>query len=121
MLQAIWIPGWNPAPQNELLGHRMKAHRLKSRDAEIIGRAFLVHGGQKATGPRSLDLHIILGPGQRACDKDAYWKSTQDGLVRCSALINDTPRLCRTGKTTFSRAMLDASPGTLILLQDVLT
>ena len=119
MLQAVFIPGWFPTPLNKLMGgHWGTAHRRKSADAETVCRSVRAGGIVPASGPRRVDLHLVVPKGKRRCDRDAFWKSSKDALVQCGALVDDTPRLCRDGQTTFSRAD-DEFCGTLILLEDL--
>lgn len=118
-MQSLWIPGWFPARLNELVGHRMKAARLKKKDRGNVATAYHVYNIRPATGPRRVDLHCVMAPGVRAWDGDSLWKSCLDALVSCGALFDDSPRLCRPGRVTYSRALHDAPPGTLILLEDL--
>ena len=93
MKPTIWtldIPGWHPAPLNTLLGHKMKAHRLKSHDREIIGKAVLAYAVPPAEVKRHVNLTLIYPPAQRAVDPDASYKSLLDALVAFGALKNDS-------------------------------
>lgn len=105
--ESIWfvrIDGWHPARLNELLNvHWATRHRRKRADANII--ACSVHGADvpRATSPRSVALEIILAPGQRAADPDAYWKALLDGLVKCGALKDDSRHWCQLGPIAFVR------------------
>ena len=93
MTPTIWtldIPGWHPAPLNQLLGHRMKAHRLKTHDQQIIGKAALAYAVPPADCRRHVSLTLIYPPGQRAVDPDASWKSLFDALVSAGVIKNDT-------------------------------
>lgn len=95
MKPTIWtldIPGWHPAPLNTLLGHRMKAHRLKTKDRKIIGEAALTYCVAPADCKRHVTLTLIYAPGERAVDPDASWKSLFDALVSAGALRNDSRR-----------------------------
>jgi predicted amidohydrolase len=117
--QALFVPSWFPTPLNKLLTcHWGKAGRMKAADAALVALAARQAGIRPATGPRRLDMHLILPKGKRVADTDAYWKVAKDALVGCHVLVDDTRRLCRDGQITFSRAETDFW-GTLIVLTDV--
>lgn len=93
MKPTIWtldIPGWHPTPLNKLLGHRMKASRLKAHDREIVGKAVLAYAVPAADEKRSVEMTLIYAAGERAVDPDASWKSLFDALVAAGALKNDS-------------------------------
>lgn len=115
MIYVLEIPGWLPAPLNQLLGHWAKAHRLKVKDREMIGKAWLAHGYPKATGLRTVHLYLIGGKNNRARDDDSSWKSTLDALVQCGALVDDSPAYARTGLVRHAKA---EQPATFITLED---
>lgn len=95
MKPTIWtldISGWHPAPLNTLLGHKMKAHRLKARDRKIIGDAVMAYRVLPADCKRRVTLTLVYAPGERAVDPDASWKSLLDALVASGALRNDSSR-----------------------------
>jgi hypothetical protein len=106
----------HPAKLNELLGHRMKAHRLKKRDREWVALEAKNQEVPRATGPRRVSLEIILGHRQRAGDPDCYWKSLLDALVTARMLLNDNRQYCTLGTVTFSRAKVKQ---TTITLEDL--
>lgn len=86
----LHIPNWHPTPINKLLNnHWAKAAILKREDCKMIGAYAHKRKIPKALGKRSVGLHITLGKGQRACDPDAYWKTTLDALVRLGYLTDD--------------------------------
>lgn len=93
MKPTIWtldIPGWHPTPLNKLIGHRMKASRLKAHDREIVGKAVMAYAVPAAVVRRTIELTLIYPAGQRAVDPDASWKSLFDALVASGALRNDS-------------------------------
>ena len=117
----IVIPGWHPTPLNVLLRNRWVAARRKKKDRHMISTAAWVVNMQsprsiKATGPRRVRLTITLGKGQRACDPDAYWKSTLDALVECELLVDDNRQNAVLDPVEFVRARW---PGTAIELIDL--
>ncbi len=117
--QSLWIPAWHPTPLNKIVGaHWAKGAKLKSLDLEIIGHAVRQTGLLSSEQPRRVSLHIILRPGQRSCDPDAYWKSTLDALVLAGMLRGDTPRFCTLGPVWYSRSLGDHW-GTMILLEEL--
>lgn len=118
MIHCMRIDGFLPAPLNKLVGNWQRASRLKAHDRDVIGRAFMVYGIPKATGKRRVDLLLIMGKGQRACDPDAHTKSTFDALVACGALFDDTKNYVQLGDVKFAR-WDDAEPCTVITLQDL--
>lgn len=121
-MQAFWMPGWHPARLNSLLGkHWGGRSAAKKADYEQIGRAAVVYGLRPATGPRRVDLFILLAPGQRAADPDAYWKSLLDALVRRGLLMNDSRRWCVLGKVEYARSTEHGRFGTMVILEDMET
>jgi len=87
------IPDWHPARLNALLTcHHMKAHRLKKADAEMLAAYALRAGIPKASGRRRVRLTIVYPSRRWVADKDAYWKSLLDGLVKAGLLVDDSPR-----------------------------
>ena len=114
-MHTLTITNWHPAKLNDLLGHWAKRHKLKSFDRGIVALSVRNAGIVKATGPRRVSLHIILGKGQRAADPDAYWKSTLDALVQCGALQSDSRQWVELGPVTFDRA---EKPATVVTLED---
>lgn len=100
----INIPNWHPTPLNKLLGgHWSKAHKAKRHDKEILW-GYTYNKIPEKQIKRSVELTIILGPGQRGCDPDAYWKTVNDGLVNSRALWNDNDKYCQILPVKFERA-----------------
>ena len=121
MLQAIWIPGWHPTPKNKLIAgvNPFVAARMKKADQQTVDIAVKVSGVQPAAGKRRVDLHLSFPKGQRSCDKDAYWKSCLDALVKAKMLVNDSARWCEPGLVNYYKAHSDSDVwGTMILLED---
>lgn len=102
------IPAWRPTPLNQLLGHHMKAGRLKRVDRDMIAAYALLAGIPKAEGRRRVDLLVRPNPGsrklgikaQRRTDGDSPWKSTLDALKHAGLLVNDTVEWCQPGTYT---------------------
>lgn len=101
------IPRWHPAPLNQLLGHWATANRRKKSDRLMV----LAYARQakfpQAERKRQVEMTITLKPKARACDPDAYYKSTLDALVHAGLLVNDSylwvtllPVAFRRGTTT---------------------
>jgi hypothetical protein len=89
----IVIPDWHPTPLNKLRtgrGYR-KAARLKRQDANRIGFYFRVSGVPKASTKRLVSLRFVYEKGKRRHDEDAFLKTALDALVKCGALVNDSP------------------------------
>lgn len=113
----IEIPNWHPAPLNQLLGgHWARAARRKKTDRRMIEAYCYLAQVPRATGKRRLSLTIVLAPGQRACDPDAYHKALLDGLVHCGALRNDSHRWVELAPVQFERGK---NKTTRIVLEDV--
>lgn len=116
----IDIPDWTPTPLNKLLGSWYKRNRLKQADYKVIWAYSLGKDG-KVIVPykqvkRSVELIVTLAPGQRAPDPDSLWKVILDGLVKCYALWNDSPKWCELLPVKFERGERKA---TLIVLKDL--
>ena len=123
-VQVLQLPGWLPTSVNRLLGGRTRGgiiarHKLKQADVAHIGVAATLHGARKATGPRRVDIHLVQPKGRRRIDADNCWKVTKDGLKHAGLLLDDTPRLCRDGDVTYSKALDGGWWGTWLVLTDV--
>lgn len=121
MIQSLRIENWHPARLNQFMGrHWSGGHKLKKLDREVL---FLATGPtckyNQYEGRRRVSLHLILKPGQRSGDPDAYWKSLLDALVACHALRNDSNRYCELGPVTFGRAKKGEWWGTVITLEEL--
>lgn len=107
----VTILDWHPTSLNELTkrGNHYTASTRKRRDAITLGRALRAAGVPAATGKRRVGLVIVLGPRQRGCDGDAYWKSLLDGLQRVKALTGDNRQRCETVPVVYERGAEKAS------------
>lgn len=110
----IAIPDWHPTPVNKLLKHWAIAAKLKKSDRQMIW-AYST-GIPKAIGKRSLEVEIILGKGQRACDPDAYFKSLNDALVHAGMLVDDNRQNVDLKPVIFTRS---TRKSTIITLRDM--
>lgn len=109
------IPG-HPARLNQLLAGRWQASRLKARDRRTVALAARLAGIPPATGKRRVELAITLGPRQRGGDKDAYWKSTLDALVRAGLLTDDNRQGVELAPVAYDRG---PAPRSTITLTDL--
>ena len=117
---ALWIPGWHPATLNSLIcGHWAKGARRKRTDREMVAAYAKISGVPTASGARRVSLHLVMPPGQRRPDRDAYWKSLLDALVHAGLLHDDSPLWCLVGPVTYSRGEGPDVWGTLVLMEDV--
>jgi hypothetical protein len=72
-LYRVEIPGWHPATVNQLLKSVRGRIRLKKADRKWVGDYLgLLHRVPRAQGRRRVSLRIILGPGRKASDVDAW-------------------------------------------------
>ncbi len=118
--QTLWIPCWHPATLNQLLGgHWSKGARMKKSDREIVCTYARLCGLREACNQRRVSLHMVLRAGQRAPDRDCWWKSCLDALVQAGLLCDDNPRYCTTGEVVYTRTMDAEFWGTMILLEDL--
>lgn len=99
----LWVPHWHPAPLNQLVGHRMKAGRLKKTDRDMVAAYALLQRTPKASGKRRVQLEIVLGKGQRKHDPDAFFKSLLDALVKAELLVDDSDRWVVCDPVVYSR------------------
>lgn len=110
----IRIPNWHPAPVNRLYsGHWAKRKRLKEKDADIV--AHYAQPWPKATSKRRVKVAIVLGPRQRACDSDAYFKSLLDALKHAGMIVDDSPKWVELAPVEFTRG----DRATEIWLEDI--
>jgi hypothetical protein len=111
------IERWQPTPLNKLINcHWATAARRKKADKNLIVGYCLKNRIPVATGSREVRITIILGPRQRACDPDAYGKTTLDALVHARMLIDDSRRWCRILPVEFERG---EERGTVVELRDL--
>jgi Holliday junction resolvase RusA-like endonuclease len=111
------IRDWHPTPLNRLVGcHYGTRSRRKRFDRDLVAATALAGRVPKAAGKRRVGVRIVLGPRQRGCDPDAYWKSLLDALVACGLLLNDGRQGVELGAVRFDR---DAKPRTEITLEDL--
>lgn len=107
MIWTLYLPGWIPAPLNQLLGNHHKAARLKAHDREIIGRACVAYGVKAAiggcAGRRRVSMLVVWPPGKRAVDPDALFKSTLDALVHAGALWDDSANYVKFDQPLYAR------------------
>lgn len=114
----VTIRGFHPTRLNVLKSaHWGTASKLKRSDAEIIGGELKRAGVTGAIGKRRMGLVIVLGPGQRGGDPDAYDKSARDGLKRCGALKDDNRQWLEPLATRYERQ--SSGPSTRIIIEDV--
>lgn len=112
----IHIPRWHPVTLNRLMNsHPMSRSRLKLADLQMIGAYAVKAKVPKATGRRRLEIVITLGKGQRAPDPDAYFKVTNDALVRLGFLRDDSRTWLDLMPVRYERAIEKAT--TLILTE----
>jgi hypothetical protein len=113
--QRLVIPGWVPARLNTLVGCWQRRHRLKRADREMVGTYARLARIPPATLPRRVSLTIVLGPGERAGDPDAYFKSVLDALTACGLLVDDNRQGVELGDVRFERG----ERATVIHLEDL--
>ena len=119
MACSLFIPHWHPAPLNKVAsGHWSNGHRLKKADRQMVAAYAMQQRTPKAEGKRRVTLTIVLAPGRRGCDPDAYWKSLLDALVHAGLLVGDNPNQVVLNPVIFQRGVLDRW-GTLIELEHV--
>ena len=112
----LTIPGWHPTPLNKLINcHWGTAAKRKKKDRQTIAFANFDAGIPPATGKRRVTIRIVLGKGQRACDPDAYQKTTLDSLVACNLLRDDSRTWCELAPIEFERG----KRATVIKLEDI--
>lgn len=108
------VPGWAPCRLNRLLGHPLKAHRLKRKDADMLARAKLVYGVPDATGPRRLRL-TITQPRGRFGDPDGPLKSFLDACTTARLIVDDSARWATWEVPVFVRG----PKGTVVEIEDL--
>jgi Holliday junction resolvase RusA-like endonuclease len=112
----IYIPRWHPVTVNQLLRGKWTAHRLKKADREMVWA--YAQGHPKATGKRRVVLTIILKPGQRGADPDAFFKSLADALVQAGLLTDDNRQGVELAPVAYERGTA-TDWGTRIRLTDL--
>lgn len=119
MAYCLDIPHWHPARLNQLChGHWSKGHRLKKNDRHFV----MVYAHQQkiplAVTKRSVLLTLVLRPGQRRADPDAFFKSSLDALVHAGILVNDSPDWVELLPVRYERGTVRRW-GTRITLEDL--
>lgn len=113
----VYIPHWHPTPLNRLKGHWAVAARMKKADRQMVAAYFA--GQPKAERKRRRQLTIILAPGRRKCDPDAYDKALNDALVHAGALVNDSDNWLEISPVKYERGSSSTDWGSLIELTDL--
>lgn len=76
--------------------------RLGKKDKKMVAEECFAARVKDATGKRRVELHVILGPRQRA-DPDCFWKVLLDSLKACRAIRDDDRTWCEITPPTFER------------------
>lgn len=78
----------HPPTLNQLMRGKLRIRmRLSRLWREVVAEHW---SGLPAAGKRRVGITIVMGPGQRGADPDAYYKGTGDALVACGALRGDS-------------------------------
>ena len=113
-VRRLEITGWNPAGLNAITKDKIRAGiRLKKADKELVAMEAIKQATPRATGRRRVDTLIILEPGQRACDPDAYFKSSLDALKNAGLLKGDSDKWVDFSKPRFVRSVEKSTVFTL--------
>lgn len=94
MKHRIEIPNWLPASVNGLMRmDRHKRNRVLSSDAQMVAGYALQADLPHAAGKRRVTLTFAApgGRGAKTGDADNRQKSCLDALVKCGALVDDSP------------------------------
>lgn len=122
----VEIPDWHPIRTNELIGtHWKSVYKRKKEQHFLVAVEFwkasvppadsiMDYGLSKKK--RRVTLTIILGPGQRGGDPDAYWKVLLDSLVKCHVLVDDRKEWVELEPVQYERGK---KPATIITLEDL--
>lgn len=94
---------FHTARLNELMAGVKTKVGLRRRDNALVAEAAALSGIPQATGPRRVSLLVVLARGQRAGDRDGWFKSLLDALVHSRLLVDDGARHCELGPVTFAR------------------
>jgi hypothetical protein len=103
----LWLPRWHPPRLNQLLAGIRPRIRLKRECRDIILAAAIDaarEGCPPASERRRVDLEVIVKPGKRWADPDAYHKATLDALVHAAMLVDDSPEWCELGRVVYARS-----------------
>lgn len=112
----VTIPNWHPCPLNKLIGYSWRTvHARKQADQRRVADEMAFAGIPEARKARRVSLRIVLGPRQRSCDPDAYWKSMLDALVACGRLRDDSRQWCELDHVEFERG----KRSTVLTLEDI--
>jgi hypothetical protein len=94
----LTLPDWRPPSKNELFRGKLAVRmRLQYEAAELVRAYALQQGIPPAAGPRKVSVRFTYPPGRRWHDRDAFFASLLDCLVRAGLLTGDTPREVRLG------------------------
>lgn len=117
LMPTITIPNWHPASANRWSGsHWAVRSRVKRADREMVAHYARSSQAPTATGKRRVRLKIVLGPRQRGCDPDNYWKSLLDALKHAGMIVDDSRNWVETPPVEFTRGTQRA---TIIELTDI--
>ena len=104
------------ATANELNKSVRLKIQLKKRDRQWIGLACKSQDIPVATVKRRVQIIVILEPGQRGADPDAFFKSLADALKQAGAIKNDSAKWVEWPPVQYERGK---KPGMRIVLEDV--
>jgi hypothetical protein len=113
----VTLQDWIPTSLSTLMHiNHWKAGKIKHDEAMLIATAFRKAGATGAIGKRFLTMTLILTPRMRERDQDNVWKGVKDGLKRCGAVVDDSPKWLDHDKPQYERAETKA---TRLRLEDV--
>ncbi len=115
----LHIPRWHPCTVNQLYaGHWARRARLKKADRDVVRLYGSLSNIPPAETARRVGLTVILRPGRRAPDPDAFTKSLADALVLSGLLVNDSPKWVEHEPVRYERGTA-ADWGSRITLTDL--
>jgi hypothetical protein len=113
----VEIPGWKPVGLNELMRlHWASRRRRLNYDASMVSTYAHMAKVPRAQGRRRVSVRFVLAGRDRVRDEDNTCKGLYDSLVRCGALVDDSPRRLERGPVVQERG---ARRLTEIVLEDV--
>jgi hypothetical protein len=103
-----------PPSVNQLIrAHWGGATRTKRRFYEVVARECERTGVPPARGKRRVVVEVVQSGRGRSRDADGTLKVLLDGLTKCGALRDDSPRWCELGSVVVRRGPVTQTTVTL--------
>lgn len=113
----MFIPRWHPPSLNSVRNRPWHAeYRAKRNMRDLLAAYFIMAGGEFATGKRRVSLTLVMGKGQRRCDRSNLTKLLNDAMKAARIIKDDGPKWLEESEIQYTRG---AEWGTRIVVEDL--